>query len=144
MPVNKEDDFNSGNISKKPLMSWKIEYVKERDFVWVVASGIYNIDDHIRMLKDLAARDFWTPGMNVLIDDSRLDFERINLEELREAALKRIELDAVIGDGKVAVLVKGIINFVRVRQYELITNGKIAAKISIFQDEEKALSWLLA
>lgn len=125
-------------------MYWTVEYMKDHRFVRVVARGVYNIDDHMRILKDVVTRDFWTPGMNLLIDDSELDFSRTSLEQLREAGLKRIEFDALIGNGKTAVLVNSLINFGRARQFELITTGKISTKMEIFKDEDEAVRWLLA
>lgn len=94
------------------------------------------------MLKDVAARDFWTPGMNLLVDDRRLNFQSTNLEELREAGKRRAELDTLIG-GKTAVLTASLTDFARASQFELITEQKISGKINIFRDEDKALRWLL-
>lgn len=145
MPLNQtEDAFVSRDTSKNPSMSWTVEYVKDRHFVRVVAKGVYNIDDHLRLLEDIVSRDFWKPGMNVLIDDSRLDLHQTTLEELRKAGLKRIELDVLIGGGKTAVLVSSLTDFARARQFELITSGKVSAKIDIFKDEDEAIRWLLA
>lgn len=145
MPINQvEDDFVSNDTSNNRAMHWTIEYIEDRHFARVVAKGIYNIDDHMLMLEDVAARDFWKPGMNLLIDASELDFSRTNLEQLREASIKRIELDDLIGDGKTAVLVNSLVNFGRARQFQLITSGKISAKMDVFKDEDKALEWLLA
>jgi hypothetical protein len=31
----------------------------------------------------------------------------------------------------------------RGRQYEIITEGKVSAKVRVFQDENEALEWLL-
>ncbi|MDQ3799025.1 MAG: hypothetical protein M3384_06210 [Acidobacteriota bacterium] len=144
MPINKtEDNFISNDASNNPVMSWTIENVKDRRFVRVVARGVYNIDDHMRMLEDLVTRDSWKPGMNLLIDDTSLDFRQSSLEELREVSIRRIGLDALIGGGKTAVLVSSLTGFARARQYELITSGKISAKIEIFRDEDEALLWLL-
>lgn len=134
----------TGNASSDSVMNWTIEYIKEGHFVRVTVTGIYNLKDHVLMLEDVAARNFWIPSMNLLIDDRHLDFQSTSLEELREAGKRRAELDVLIGAGKTAVLVSSTIDFVRARQYELITSGKILAKIDIFKDEEEALSWLLA
>jgi hypothetical protein len=49
--------------------------VKEKRFVRVAVSGIYNLEDRLRMLKSVAAQEFWTAGMNLLIDDRNLDFQ---------------------------------------------------------------------
>jgi|SRR5215213_2631711 len=144
MPVNQtEDDFISNEASNKSTMRWTIVYVKDRHFAKVIAKGIYNIDDHMRMLKDVVTRDFWQPGMNLLINALELDFSDTRLEQLRAVSLKRIELDALIGNGKTAIVMSSITDFARGRQYELIMSGKVAAKIDVFKNEDKALEWLL-
>jgi hypothetical protein len=141
MPAdNQEKSACPRPLTDYSTMYWTIEHAKDRHFVRVVAGGIYNIDDHMRMLKDVATRDFWTPGMNLLIDDSNLDFSQTSLEQLREAGRKRIELNALIGSSKTAVLGGSLADFARARQFELITNGKVSAKIDIFNNEDKAIS----
>ena len=134
----------SENSPLGSAMKWTVEHMKEHRLVKIVVSGVYNIDDHLRMLKDLVTQDFWTPGMNLLIDDCGLDFRQTSLEHLREAALKRIEFDTLIGNGKTAVLVCSVTDFARARQFELITNGKVSAKIDVFNNEDEALRWLSA
>ena len=145
MPINQtEENFISGDASNKSMMRWTIVYVKDHHFAKVVAKGIYNIDDHMRMLEDVVTRDFWKLGKNLLIDASELDLSDTGLEQLRAAGLKRTGFDALIGGGKTAVWVNSLISFGRARQFQLITSGKVSAKIDIFQDEDKAVRWLLA
>jgi len=144
MPGNQaEDNFIPDDALDKSTMHWTIAYAKDRHFVKVVAKGIYNIDDHIRMLEDVVARDFWKLGMNLLINASELDFSDTRLEQLRAVSLKRIELDTLIGNGKTAIVMNSMTDFARGRQYELIMSGKVAAKIDVFKNEDKALEWLL-
>lgn len=130
--------------SLNSLMFWTIEYVNDRHFVRVVATGSYNMDDHLRMLEEVVTRDFWKPGMNWLLNESNLTYRGTSLEQLREAAALRVKMDARIGAGKTAVVMGTLTDFARARQYELITSGKISAKIDIFKDEDKAIRWLLA
>jgi hypothetical protein len=132
------------DIPPNRTMFWTIEYVRESHFVRVTATGIYNIDDHLRMLEDLVSRHFWQPGMNWLLDESGLNYQGITLEQLREAAARRVEMDASLGAGKTAVVMGTLTDFARARQYELITSGKVSAKIDIFKNENAALNWLLA
>jgi hypothetical protein len=71
--------------------------------------------------------------------NSGLDFRQTNLEQLRAAGRKPIELDALIGDGKTAVLVGSLPDLARARQFQLMTSGKVSGKMDIFKDEDKAL-----
>jgi hypothetical protein len=141
---NPKSGFASQSRSGDSAMTWTIEYMKDRHFVRVMVRGIYNIDDHVRMLDDIASRAFFEPGMNLLIDDTALDLRQTNLEQLRAAGRKRIELDALIGDGKTAVLVGSLTDLARARQFQLMTSGKVSGKMDVFKDEDKAVEWLLA
>lgn len=145
MPAEYQKSSKSlDSVPSDSAMSWTVEYVKDRHFVRIVVKGIYNIDDHRRMLEDVASREFFKAGMNLLIDDTSLDFSQTNLEQLRTAGNKRIELDALIGNGKTAVLVSSVTDLARARQFQLMTSGKISGKMDIFKNEDKALRWLLA
>lgn len=137
-------ETTAGNASSEAVMNWTIEHIREGRFVRVNVTGTYNIEDHIRMLEDVAAREFWKPGMNLLIDDRNLDFKSTNLEEFREAGKRRAEMDTLIGGGRTAVLVSSLTDFARARQYELITSGKVSSKMDVFKDEDDAIKWLLA
>ena len=144
MPANnQESNTSSRGFLADSGMSWTIEYIEDRRFVKVVTKGDYNVNAHRQMLEDILNRDFWRSDMNLLIDDSSLNFSRITLEVLREAAAMRIEMDARLGGNKTAILVNSLVNFGRVRQFELITGSKISAEIRVFQDENEAIGWLI-
>lgn len=141
---HQQSNSAAGSEPFNPAMFWTIQYVKERNFVRVMVGGIYNVDDHMRMLEDLVTRDFWKPGMNCLLNESNITYHGTTLEQLREAGERRIKLDAAIGRSKTAVVMSTLTDYARARQYELITSGKVSAKIEIFKDEAAALKWLLA
>lgn len=145
MPINRtKGDSISRNASNKPAMRWSVEYVKDGNFVRVVLEGKFNLEDQRRMIDDIISRDFWQPGMSALFDNRKLEYGATTVELMKKAGANHLEYDARIGGGKAALLMKSTPDFMRGRQYEIITEGKVSAKVGIFSDETKALNWLRA
>ena len=124
-------------------MNWTIEQIKDKHFVRVVTSGDFNVADHRRLTEDILSQKFWKPGTNVLFDHRNLNFGVTSVPLMKEIGSTHIENDARIGNGKAAILMKSVPDFARGRQFEIITEGKISARLQIFLDEKKALAWLL-
>lgn len=125
-------------------MNWEVFKPEEQPFVTVVTNGNFNIKDHLKMIEDVVSRDFWLPGMNVFFDHRKLNFGSTDITIFRGASANHAQNDERIGDGKAAILMKSIADFGRGRQYELITDPKVSAKLRIFLDEREALQWLIA
>lgn len=123
-------------------MNWTIENIEDKHFVKVVTTGDFTAADHRRMTEDILSQKFWKPGMNVLFDHRNLNFGVTSVPLMKEIGNTHIENDARIGSGKAAILMKSVPDFARGRQFEIITEGKILAKLQIFLDEKKALAWL--
>jgi len=124
-------------------MYWTVENIADKHFVKVVTMGDFTAADHQRMTEDILSQKFWKPGMNVLFDHRNLNFGVTSVPLMKEIGNTHIENDAQIGNGKAAILMKSLPDFARGRQFEVITEGKIAANIQVFRDEKKALAWLL-
>jgi hypothetical protein len=124
-------------------MNWTIENIADQHFVKVVTMGDFTARDHRQMTEDILSQKFWKPGTNVLFDHRNLNFGVTSVQLMKEIGSTHIENDALIGSGKAAVLMKSVPDFARGRQFEIITEGKISAKLQIFMDEKKALAWLL-
>ena len=123
-------------------MNWKFEYINDGDYVRITDEGVFNIEDHRRKMKELASQDFWDPGVNLLFDCTKLDFGKTEYQDIRDLALEFANQNELIGCGKIAILMKSIADFGKGRQFELLTDEKICANVSIFIDEGQALRWL--
>lgn len=124
-------------------MEWTIEQASGTDYVVVTTRGAFAADDHRRMVRDIISRDFWRPGMAVLFDHRALDFGDTGYAEMRQAAENHLSNDICIGEGKAAILMKSLADYGRGRQFQLLTEGQVAAKLQVFLDEAQALRWLL-
>ncbi len=122
--------------------SWTIEFTESQDFVKIVAEGAFSTTEHSQLLEDLLTRRSWIPGMNILFDDRKVEFDGTNVELIRRVGDNFQLYDEKIGDGKIAILMKSLTDYARGRQFELITEKKISGDLKIFMDEEKAVEWL--
>lgn len=125
-------------------MNWTVENIENQPYVRVVTGGDFSVGEQLKMIEDITSRDFWRPGTNVLFDHRKLDFGVTDINLIRQASDNHIKNDAKIGDGKAALLMKSLPDFARGRQFELLTESKVSAKLRIFKDEDEALQWLLA
>lgn len=123
-------------------MNWKIHKIRGQSYIKVITEGIFSSADHLKMIEDIVSRDFWQPGTNVLFDHRNLEFGETEVSIFREASSNHEKNDERIGDGKAAILMKSLADFGRGRQFELIANDKISAKIHIFLREKEAIKWL--
>ncbi|HYR11732.1 MAG TPA: hypothetical protein VEQ60_28370 [Longimicrobium sp.] len=124
-------------------MEWTVDFERPEKYVVVTTRGLLSPEDHRRMTEDVVSRAEWRPGMTVLFDHRRLDFGDSGLEAMQRAVENDRENDDSIGDGKAAVLMNTPVNFVRGRQFQLLTEGRVGARLQIFLNEAEAIRWLL-
>lgn len=124
------------------ILNWTIELIEPAHFVKVTAEGNFTLEDCLGMKEDFLSRDYWEPGMNVLIDYRQTAFVNIKLDALRAAGIFHEENNEQIGNGKMAFLMKSPHDFGLARQYEMITEGEVLSHVHVFLKEENALKWL--
>lgn len=124
-------------------MEWTVDFERAEEYVVVTTRGLFSPEGHRQMTEDIVSREEWGPGMNVLFDDRQLDFGDSGLEAMQQAVENHRENDDRIGDGKAAILTNTPVNFVRGRQFQLLTEGRVGARMQIFLNEAEAVRWLL-
>ncbi len=125
-------------------MNWSAEYIQDKHYVRIVAEGNFTAEGQLQMLEDIAARDYWQPGMNILCDFRKLEFNPDSLAVIREVSVNRLEKETQIGNGKSALLMNSLADYARGRQYQLLIESKVSAHHRVFIDEKEALDWLFA
>jgi hypothetical protein len=123
-------------------MEWTIEHDPQRPYLEVRTRGEFTLQDHVRMVEDILARPFWVPGTDVLFDHRELDFGNIGFAEMTAARSTHASHDEQIGNGKSAMLVRSQRDFGLSRQFELLSEEFVAAKLRVFLDEAEARAWL--
>lgn len=124
-------------------MEWTTDFERAERYVVVTTRGLFSPEGHRRMTEDIVSREDWRPGMTVLFDHRQLDFGDSGLETMQRAVENHRDNDARIGNGKAAVLMNTPVNFVRGRQFQLLTEGRVGARMQIFLNEAEAIRWLL-
>ena len=125
-------------------MKWKIEYFELQDFVKITTEGVFSVGDHLEMTRDIVSQKFWKPGKNVLFDHQKLEFIETDVDMMRKVSENHQKFERQIGDGKAAIVMKSLENYARGRQFELLTDKKVSAKLNIFMNKDAALKWLLS
>ena len=123
-------------------MQWTITYDREAELVKVACEGQFSAADCISFKREMMSRDFWHPGMKVLIDYRLATFHNLKLEDLERAAAFHIEQNAEIGYGKMAFLMNTLTHYGLARQYELLTEHAVGSEVMVFQDAPRAMQWL--
>lgn len=124
-------------------MEWTIDFERAERYVVVTTQGLFSPEGHRRMTEDIISREEWHPGAAVLFDHRQLDFGDSGLEAMQRAGATHRQHDERIGDGKAAVLMNTPVNYGRGRQFQLLTEGKVGARLQIFLNEAEAIRWLL-
>jgi len=123
-------------------MRWTIEFDEPRGYVLIVARGDFTLADHRQMVEDLLSRPEWRPGSATLFDHREIHFGDAGFREMLEVKSLHVSNDAVIGDGKSATLMRTDVDYGIGRQFQILTDGRVSAKIRIFVDEAEAVAWL--
>ena len=124
-------------------MEWTVDFGRAEEYVVVTTRGVFSPDGHRRMTEDIISRDEWRPGTAVLFDHRQLDFGASGFAIMQRAGENHREHDDRIGNGKAAVLVKTPADYGRGRQFQLLTEGRVGARLQIFLNEGEARRWLL-
>jgi len=125
-------------------MRWTVELPGADGYALVTTSGVFDVSDHVEMIRDIVTRPGWRPGMDVLFDHRALDFGDADLRAMYQAGDNHLRHDERIGDGRAAILVRSLSDYGRGRQFELLTEGRVAATMRVFMDEAEARDWLAA
>lgn len=125
-------------------MNWSVEYIREKHYIRIAAEGHFTAEGQFQMMEDIIACKYWRAGMNILCDFRKLEFDADSLDAIRKVSANRQKKERQIGNGKSALLMKSLADYARARQYQLLTEPKVSARLQVFTNEEEALKWLLA
>lgn len=124
-------------------MIWAITFIEPENYIRVSTQGDFTLEDCKKIKEDFIAREFWSPGKNILYDYRETNFDSpLTLNALRKLGEFHESKNAEIGDGRMAFLMKSPRDFGLARQYEMLTEGRVLSKICVFMHEDKALEWL--
>lgn len=125
-------------------MVWNITLIEPAHYIKVTTLGDFAIEDCIKMKEDFLSREYWEPGMNILLDYREAVFFNMSLDSIRLIGDFHESKNDQIGGGRMALLMRSPRDFGFARQYEMVTEGRVLSQIFVFLDEDKALEWITA
>jgi hypothetical protein len=123
-------------------MNWSIEYSASQNLVKIEVEGVFAAKECLQMIENMLEREFWRPGLGLLVDYRKTNFSGLRLSELRVIAAFHGARNERIGGGKLAFLMGKMRDFGLARQFELVTEAMILSEVMVFLDEREALDWL--
>ena len=123
-------------------MHWTVERDREHGFLVVRTAGKFDPARHREMVEDIVSQAFWRPGTDVLFDHRQLDFGDSGIEQMRAAESNHAAYDQRIGAGRAALLMGGMASFGLGRQFTLLAEDAVSARMRVFTDEQAAVQWL--
>lgn len=124
-------------------MEWTVEQAPGGRYVRITTTGRFSVTDHQKMIEDIVGRPFWKPGTDALFDHRALDMAGATYKDMLAARANHQVDDALIGDGKAAIVMRSPGDFGSARQFEMLTQGKVQAELRVFLDLDEAMEWLL-
>jgi hypothetical protein len=135
---------NLNKLGRQAAMKWKVEFDQSLNYVRVSGIDIFDVNLQPVIYRDILSRRFWEPGTALLFDNRNVDFGQSGIERMRRASRNYIKFARYFGTGKMALLMKSLVDFGRGRQFEMLSESKGGCRIRSFLLEEEALEWLLA
>jgi hypothetical protein len=123
-------------------MNWMIQHLKDPSYVKIIVEGKFDVSVHLRNIEEITLQEEWSPGLNLLFDCTMADFDGTRFQDVQQLANNFVKNDLFVGCGKVAILMQGVTDFGKGRQFEMMTGEQICADIHIFLNENQALRWL--
>jgi hypothetical protein len=124
-------------------MDWTVEFDEPHGYFRIVTRGDFTLADHRTMVDDLLSRPEWRPGTSALFDHRRVRFGDIGFNEMLQVKSIHLINEARIGNGKSAIVLNPDADYGLGRQFQILTDGRVSARIHIFVDEGEAVAWLL-
>ncbi|HEY8561237.1 MAG TPA: hypothetical protein VIL74_12750 [Pyrinomonadaceae bacterium] len=122
-------------------MKWTIEHDPTDNFFRVNCYRQFSDHDCRKMLDALAFSEDWRRDADILIDYRETDFTGIRVDDLQIVLNYHKQLAPVLGDGKLALVMGSVRDLQLARQYEMLNEKIVHAKIMVFDDDEKAIAW---
>ncbi len=124
-------------------MNWMIDFKKRENYIKISCEGIFVFEDLSGQCDQLFSHRSWKQDIGLLFDFSNFDFGTIDLNVSRMVVTRYQEISELLGSGKVVLLMNSALGFGLGRQFQILSEDTGHRKIEVFNDEAKALTWLL-
>jgi hypothetical protein len=121
----------------------EITFADDAADVVIVTSGEATLPGFRAHVVDLVTSAEYRPGMNILVDHTSLDANRLTPADMRAIADLVIEFDAQIGPGLCAVVVPSPYKFRLARIWQEHVDDEVLMQTQVFYSRDVASHWLL-
>jgi len=115
---------------------------REAGLVRITVTGRDTAADNERRIREIANDLAWSPGMDVLLDFTGATEVDVAPAEMEAIAMMQAGIDALIGDGSLAIVAGRDLIYGLSRMYETIAEAKVSIKIRVFRDLREGEEWL--
>jgi hypothetical protein len=110
--------------------------------VVVVTSGVASLAGFRAFVEELVASPEYRPGMNILVDHTGLDANRLAASDMQAIADLVVEFYERIGPGLCATVVPSPHKFRLAQIWQQLVERKVLMRTGVFYSREFARSWL--
>ena len=123
-------------------MEYKLTRSLDPVYFEIQTSGDALVSGFDSFLTALFEHPEWQPGTAVIIDHRRLNLNKFQTDDVYAVSNLVINHKSMFGNGKWAFIISGKLAYGFARMWEMITEERVALKFNVFEERDKALSWI--
>ena len=118
-----------------------IKIDKERQLAKIVASGRINVIELKDIFLEIVEHEDWQAGFSMLCDYSGIENFDVTTKDIDDITEWQTSIDALIGDGRCAVIACKDSVFGMSRMWEMMSSER-SQQICVFRQINDAVTWL--
>lgn len=123
-------------------MSWSYEILADRGLCRVTVAGSDTKEEFLERIQTVYEDPAWSPGLDILLDLSRLDSLPLSTRDVKELARLHSSYADRIGDGRLAVVAPARLVFGLARMWQAHAEHRSEREIRVFRERDAAVRWL--
>ena len=122
-------------------MCHRISIDKERKLAEITANGRVNVLELKDIFLEIVEHEDWQAGFNMLCDYSGIENFDVTTKDIDDITKWQTSIDALIGDGRCAVVACRDAVYDMSRMWEIISS-ECSQQICVFRQMNDAVTWL--
>ncbi len=122
-------------------MCHSIKIDKENKLAQITARGKVNVLELKEIFLEIVEHEDWQAGFNMLCDYSNIDDFNVTTRDINDITEWQSSIDALIGDGRCAVVACSDSVYGMSRMWEIISSER-SQHICVFRQMDDAVTWL--
>lgn len=122
-------------------MCHSIRIDKDRRLAQIRAKGMVNVLELQDIFLEMVAHEEWQAGFNILFDYREIENFDISSKDIDDITEWQASIDALIGDGRCAVVASRDFVYGMSRMWEILSSER-SQQICVFRQINDAVAWL--